>query len=281
MPRLSCSQLSTFRWSFEEDLYYYKVSGFEAIGLWRRKLLDFGVERGLELLAESGLTVSNLTWAGGFTGIDGRSFQESVYDARGALHLASAARAKCLVVYAGGRNCHTLRHAERLLRAALDELLPLAEQLGVPLAIKPTHPACAIEWSFLTTLEDTVRVLEYYQSPCLKMAFDTYHFPLQGAGLSELECLTPHIGLVQLADAHTPHGIDLDRCPLGEGGVPVEKLVHTLMRCGYEGYFDAELMGQDVEAMPYTQLLDHTRSAYDRIVETAPASVVLAPSHRD
>ncbi|MCA9239956.1 MAG: sugar phosphate isomerase/epimerase, partial [Planctomycetales bacterium] len=245
MPRLSCSQLSTFRWSFEEDLYYYKLSGFEAIGLWRRKLLDFGLERAIELLAESGLTVSNLTWAGGFTGVDGRSFQESVHDARGALHLASAVGAQCLLVYAGGRNCHTLRHAQRLLCTALDELLPLAEQLNVPLAIKPTHPACSGEWSFLTTLEDTARVLESRPSRCLKMAFDTYHFPLHGEGLRVLEQLIPHIALVQLADAHTPHGIDLDRCPLGEGEVPVTQLVHALLRFGYDEYFDAELMGQD------------------------------------
>ena len=53
--------------------------------------------------------------------------------------------AGCLVVYAGGRNNHIYRHAGRLLRLALDELLPMAEMWEVPLAIEPMHPACATD----------------------------------------------------------------------------------------------------------------------------------------
>jgi hypothetical protein len=35
--------------------------------------------------------------------------------------------AGCLVIYSGGRNNHIARHAGRLLRMALDELLPIAD----------------------------------------------------------------------------------------------------------------------------------------------------------
>ena len=40
---------------------------------------------GIELLADSGLKVSNLLWAGGFTGSDGRSLRESIDDAEEAV----------------------------------------------------------------------------------------------------------------------------------------------------------------------------------------------------
>ena len=52
MLRLSVSELSTFRWSFEEDVLHYHAAGFEAIGIWRPKLSDYGEEKGFELVLE-------------------------------------------------------------------------------------------------------------------------------------------------------------------------------------------------------------------------------------
>lgn len=266
MPRLSCNQLTTYRWSFEEDLYHYQRAGYQAIGLWRRKLLDFGVERGLELIAESGLRATNLTWAGGFTGVDGRTLEECVLDARSAIQLAAAAGAGRLVVYSGGRNSHTTRHAMRLLSTALDELLPHAHGAGVTLALKPMHPACAAEWTFLTRLEDAARLVASYDDPRLKLAYDTYQFPLEGDRLGEL---APLVGLVQLGDASTPHGVDLDRCLLGEGDTPLGHIIQTLLESGYEGDFDVELMGPSVEAVSYETLIAHSRRAFDTLAGEA------------
>ena len=38
------------------------------------------------------------------------------------MRLSAAVEAGCLVIYTGGRNNHTLRHANRLVRTALDGL---------------------------------------------------------------------------------------------------------------------------------------------------------------
>lgn len=80
VSQLSMSEVTTYRWSLEEDIEHYLAAGFESIGVWRQKLNDYGEEEGIDLLAASGLAVSNLLWAGGFTGSDGRSFQEAVRD---------------------------------------------------------------------------------------------------------------------------------------------------------------------------------------------------------
>src|SRR4051812_644354 len=101
---LSMNEVTTYRWSFEEDVANYVAAGWPAIGVWRQKLSDFGEQRGIELLSESGLKVSNLLWAGGFTGSDGRTFRESVDDALEAVRLAAEMHAGCLVVYSGGRS---------------------------------------------------------------------------------------------------------------------------------------------------------------------------------
>ena len=60
---LSMNEMTTYRWSFEEDVARYRAAGIGAIGVWRQKLSDFGEDKGVELLAESGLKVSNPPWA--------------------------------------------------------------------------------------------------------------------------------------------------------------------------------------------------------------------------
>ena len=124
MSVLSMNEMTTFRWSFEEDVTRYRSAGIEAIGVWRQKLADYGEEKGIELIAENGLRVSNLLWAGGFTGSDGHSYEESVADAKDALRLAAALKAGSLVVYSGARNGHTQNHALRLFHMRWSSCFP-------------------------------------------------------------------------------------------------------------------------------------------------------------
>ena len=123
MPRVSMNEITTFRWSFGKDILNYQAAGYESIGVWLQKVNDFGADVAIDLLAESSLHVSNVVWAGGYTGSDGRTLDESIKETVRALRLSAAIRADCLVVYAGGRNNHTFRHADRLLRMALDDAL--------------------------------------------------------------------------------------------------------------------------------------------------------------
>ena len=76
MNTLAISQLSTLRWSFEQDAQAYTARGFKGIGIYRPKLEDFGLDRTpSSCLAESSLSVTSLSWVGGFTGSDGRAYR--------------------------------------------------------------------------------------------------------------------------------------------------------------------------------------------------------------
>ncbi|MEQ8837749.1 MAG: sugar phosphate isomerase/epimerase family protein, partial [Lacipirellulaceae bacterium] len=247
MPTLSMNELTTYRWSFEEDVRRYLEAGYEGIGVWRQKIEDYGLERGVDLLAESELKVTNLMWAGGFTGNDGRRMPESVDDAAEAIRLAASMNAGCLVVYPGGRNNHTYRHAERLLRNAFDQLLDVAEDAEVDLAIEPLHPACAADWSFLTDLESTIAFIDSCQSQRLKLVLDAYHFGHDRSVLANLEEFASYIGVVHLGDFNEPHSRELNRCPLGEGRVDLDALIEGLLEAGYEGDFDVELLGSEIK----------------------------------
>ena len=263
------NELTTFRWSFDEDLTYYQQAGYQGIGLWLRKLEDFGVERGIEMLQESELFVSNVMWAGGFTGSDGEPVDNNLAEARRALQFAKQVNAECLTLYAGGRNRHTQRHARRLLNSALDDLLPFAELAEVPLAIKPMHPCYSNEWSFLDSLESTLEIIQSYRTPWLKLVYDTFHFPLDEAQNGLLEAMVPHLAVVHLSDRDRPFDLDQERCQLGMGTVPLDAIVSQLLCAGYDGFFDIEILGQSVETTCYHELLLQSKLAFERIAVDA------------
>jgi sugar phosphate isomerase/epimerase len=265
MAGLSINEMTTYRWSFEEDIQHYQQAGIGAIGIWRQKLADCGEDRGLALVSQSGLKVSNLLWAGGFTGSDGHTYQEAIADAHEAIALAAELRADCLVVYSGGRNGHTQNHARRLFASALGDLLPVAEKHQVVLAVEPMHPGCADEWTFLTGVDDTMSLIRAIDSPWLKLVFDTYHLGFDPAIVARIADLAPFVAVVHLGDGAVPPQREQNRCSLGEGKVPLAAIVAALRQAGYRGHYDVELMGEAVESCDYRELLKRSQCAFHRL----------------
>jgi sugar phosphate isomerase/epimerase len=266
MAQLSMNEMTTYRWSFEEDVAQYLDAGIPGIGVWRQKLSDFGEDKGIELLADSGLQVSNLLWAGGFTGSDGRTLRESIDDAEEAVRLAAQMRAGCLIVYSGGRAGHTHNHARRLVKEALLELAPLADELQVTLALEPMHLRCAGDWTFLTGLDDTLTLLDMVGSPRLKLAFDTYHLGQDHQVVDRLNEVADRIAVVHLGDCKTPPRDEQNRSRLGEGAIPLKGIVAALIGAGYDGFYDVELIGEDIEAADYRDLLEQSKRAFAQLI---------------
>ncbi|MEO1614613.1 MAG: sugar phosphate isomerase/epimerase family protein [Planctomycetota bacterium] len=263
MNTLSVNQLSTLRWDLETDVFAYADHGFGGIGLYRQKLDDFGVERTCELVQESGLTVTSLSWVGGFTGSDGRPFEDAVSDAIAAVIQAAELRAETLVVLAGGKNNHIRTHLNRTLYQALRRVAAVASEHGVKLALEPIHPGCGDEWSFVNDLRSTLAIIEEVGNPSLGLALDTYHVGMERDAMRWLPDLAPYLHLVQLGDGrHSPCG-EMNRCLLGDGCVPVAQFMETLQSFGYQGPWEVELIGEDVEPIGYNQLLNHAKTFLD------------------
>jgi len=266
MARLSINEMTTYRWPFETDVARLAAAGVPAIGAWRQKIADCGEEKALRILAEHQLAVSNLLWAGGFTGSDGCSYQDSLEDAAEAIRLAGALRAGCLVVYTGARAGHTHSHARRLTRDALRELAPLAEKHKVTLAIEPMHASFAGEWTFLSTVKDALELIDAVESPCVKLVFDTYHFGLDVC-CERLTEWAPSIGIVHLGDCRAAPNGEMNRCRLGDGAVPLREIIAALIAGGYEGDFDVELLGEEIETADYCELIAHSKAMFERLLD--------------
>ncbi len=266
MVRMSMNELSTYWWTFDEDVIRYAEAGYTAMGVWRQKLADFGDEKGIELLRDRQMAVSNLMWAGGFTGSDGRRYQESVDDAIEAIHLAAELSADCLVVYTGSRAGHTHNHARRMSRNAIAELIPVAASCGVTLAVEPVHPDCGGEWSLLASLEAALKFLDEFASPVVKLAFDTYHLGQRPLDLGRLEQIGERVAIIHLADSKGPPVGEQNRCLLGDGRIPIAELIAALSEGGFRGYCDIELLGEDLEPYTYEQILNHSRAALSQLI---------------
>ena len=218
MPTLSMNEVTTYRWSLEEDVRRYVAAGYEGHRRVAAEARRLRRGAGVDLIAESGLRVTNLVWAGGFTGSDGRTLDESVQDAdardaagRGAgrrvpgrvsRRAEQPHRQPCRAAAAHGD-----RAAARLRGRRRGGAGHRADAPGVRRPSGRFSPSWKRRW----------RSSSEFNSPFLKLVFDSYHFGHDRAVLANLPELVPHIGVVHLGDRVEPHSVDQDRRPLGEG----------------------------------------------------------------
>lgn len=264
--KIAASQLMTPRTSFEDDVVAVSQQGYDGLGVLRDKLAECGVEKAAEMLAEFGLMVSSLQWAGGFTGDEVLRRNECIADARLAIEEAQAIRAGCLVVHSGARGGHTRGHSWRLFTSAIEELLPDAERRGVVLGLEPMDPMAGQRWSVADSLADTLGWVAKLDSPFVKLIFDSYHICRDPHWPHWLEEHRSRIALIQFADAKEPPSEEQNRCLLGTGELPLVSFLEKLSAVGYEGPIEVELYGRELEGKSFADILAHARNAMQRML---------------
>jgi hypothetical protein len=265
MPQFhaTVSELSMLRWDLAEELDHLAWHRLGAVALWRTKLSDVGPVGARRLLDRSGIRASCLKWAGGFTGGDGRTFRESVDDAREAIDVASAIGASVLVVHTGCRGGHTLGHAHRLLREAFEILVPVASAQGVTLAIEPLHPSAAVGCGFMTRLSKAVEWVESFDHPAVRIALDLWQFGHDPSLPDLLPDIVPRLALVKVADRIGASTAERERLVPGHGELPLDALVAELLGLGYRGDFEFEIVGGGGESAGYDPVLRQIRATVD------------------
>ena len=271
MRQISVSQFTTYHWTFEEDLLRYQTLGYDSIGIWRRKIDDFGHRNAIDMLYDSSLTVSSLNWAGGFTGSDGRSYIDAIDDAVDAISLASKLNAETLIVHPGARNNHTNTHAFRLLESALGQLTPVAEDYGVKLSIELIPGFVESPWTFVHSFSQIDQLLNSFASEQLGLVLDLYHAGLNQPTLDRLEQFADRINLVQLSDRIDSAIVEENRLLPGQGSVDLVAWITKLDALDYTGPIELEVHGVGVEGIDYFERLD---LSYDYLRHQLPVQPV-------
>jgi sugar phosphate isomerase/epimerase len=247
MLRASISERTTFRWDLAEELEALQHYGFDAVSVWRPKLSDLERGEARRLLDAARVRVSSLQWAGGFTGCEGQTLRESIDDARLAIHQAAELGTGVLLVHTGCRAGHTLGHARRLVQESIETLVPLAEELAVRLALKPTHPSASAGCGLFTRLDEIATFVDEIDHPSVGLALDLWHFGNQSDLLTMLPDLLQQILVVSVADCQGQPTADHERLPPGDGTVPLAHIMHALSAAGFDGDIEFEFLAEPRE----------------------------------
>jgi sugar phosphate isomerase/epimerase len=265
-PKLAVNQMTTYRWNFEQDVFGYRRAGVQGVGVWRPKLEEYGVDEGVELVRDAGLSVSSVSWVGGFTGRHGYAFDDAIAEARDTIRCAARLKAECLVVVSGGRAGHTFNHARRLLVQALDELGDEAADQGVRLAVQPMMRLFSRDWTFLDSVDATLSVLDDCRSTDAGMVFDVYHLWREPRLLERIREIAPRVATVQLNDWHREPQSLYDRSLIGDGEIPLADVVQAFLDAGYQGHFEISIWSEELWRSEYDALLAQCCRRFDALV---------------
>lgn len=271
------SQLTTPRWDLEKDLATCAAHGFASLAIWRPKLSDTPIATARRMLTAAGIQASSVQWAGGFTGADGRSFDESVADALDAIDCARVVGAPVVVLHSGCRGGHTRSHARRLLMQAVEAVAPAAARARVQLAIKPLHAAVAADCDFLGSLAEALEMIDAIGehavvSTDVGLAVDLWHFADEPGFADLAPLVATRTAVVQVADRRGPPSPDQERLPVGRGMLPLRDAALRLVDHGFSGCFEFDPVGEDVESLGYDEVLATLRCVVDDWAGRVPAA---------
>lgn len=242
--RVSIHQTTLLKCPFEEELALLEQSGVPGIGLSHLKLQELSPADIVGELAGSPLQVSSLGVIGGFTGYNEYSFDDAIREGTQLIEMARAVRAPVVRVVSGPYAGHLRKHARRLLLMGLEELLPVAQTAGVKLVLQPMSPVYR-EWTFLSSLDMAMGVLDEFRSSHVGLALGTYHLGREKNLLQRIESIGSLIGSVQVSD-WVPTNSDADRRLPGEGRLPLAEILAAIESTGYQGWYELEVWSRDL-----------------------------------
>jgi len=264
LARLTVGHYMMRRWTLAQDVRALERLGFTSISLASSKMDAFGWERGIRLLRASGLRVAHVGSYGRF-GTDRRSVRAGLDRVRWAIERAHRVGAEALFVIAGGRDGAAWARAARVLGDCYARLLPEAAAAGVRLALEVIHPLRQ-DLSFLNTLDDAAR-LARAAGPRGGYVLDVWHSGWEPRLLATLRRdARRRIHAVQLSDYKAVTLRTMDRALLGAGILPLRAIVRALERGGYRGWYETEIISDDVERIGYERVLRRTRDAFARLL---------------
>jgi sugar phosphate isomerase/epimerase len=262
--RLTIGHYMMRQWSLEDDVRHLERSGFRSISLASTKLDAYGPARAIALLKASSLKVAHVGSYGRF-GATRASQRAGIEQVRRAIEWTHELGGDVLVVIAGSRDGAPWDRAARVYTDAYATLLPEAAAAGIALAIEVIHPLRQ-DLSFINTLADA-REIARRAGRGGGYVLDVWHSGWERRLLDTIAAdAGRRIHAVQLSDYKAVTMRTLDRALIGEGILPLRDIVRTLERNGYRGWYEAEIISDDVDAMGYERALAHTRDAFARLL---------------
>ncbi|EAQ00693.1 hypothetical protein JNB_10979 [Janibacter sp. HTCC2649] len=272
LERLSLNQKTTNSWTLREAIEGCVAAGLSSIGVWREPLQDMGVDAAAKALADAGLRVSSLCRGGFLTAEGDGAGRHAIADNTEAILEAAGIGAQCLVLVVGGlpEGSRDLPGARGRVRDRLAELVPIAHDHGVRLALEPMHPIFTADRGVLATLGEALDLAEAFDPQDVGVVVDTFHVWWDPQVDAQIERAAGRIASYQVCDWITPLPADtlLSRGMMGDRHIDFRRLTGLVEAAGYDGDIEVEIFNADVWAADPSEVVTTMSERYLQHVVT-------------
>ncbi|RCK70294.1 sugar phosphate isomerase/epimerase [Desertihabitans brevis] len=271
LARLSLNQRTTAEWSLREAVDGCVAAGLPSIGLWREPVAEVGLETAVAMVRDAGLRVSSLCRGGFFTVSEPDAVERAHAENVRALDEAAALGAPTLVLVPGGLPAgdRDLVAARERAAAAVERLVPEAEQRGVVLGIEPMNPIYAADRGVVSTLAQALDIAERFTPKQVGVVVDTFHLWWEPGVREQILRAGERIVSYQVCDWITPLPADtlLARGMMGDGHVDFAAFTRWVAEAGYTGDVEVEIFNADVWAAPGADTVATLARRYIELVQ--------------
>lgn len=249
-PKFSISEVTTYHLSFQQDLAVYGEAGAGGIGIWEFKLPDGRDPESLERLHDSGLqatlcvpTVVEVIPSGFGGPADVKERVEAMCAGIRRLAPFNPVSIACLPGPLGGLELH---EARRVAADGLRKAAQTAAEFGIQIAVESLHPGVLGDKTIITSVAQTLELIDQIDQPNVVILFDVYHHWDQPDILPRIrEHASRFGGAIHIADWREPTRTWADRALPGEGAIDLPALFGALEASGFDGWYDLEIFSDD------------------------------------
>jgi len=232
-PRISVNSICSMKQSLDEDIALWADLGIHNVGLISPKLEAVGWDIARQAVSDAGLLVSSMS-----------CYKDGIAPS---LEFSAAVGTGVLYIVTGRAGSTPWEEAAQRFCEELAPLVARGKELGVRLALEPTNPL-RTDVSFVHCVRDAIEVARMAD---MGIVVDFYSCWYE-RGLEELVRKNIDlVALVQMCDYKLGTFDMPNRCALGDGDIPVERLLELLLDAGYAGPFDLEILGPRIEEEGY------------------------------
>ena len=263
--KLCVHTITTKPWGIEEAMDKYADANIGGITVWRQWLDGHDPEKIGDQLRSRNLEIVSLCRGGFFPSIDKDKRQDAIEDNRQAIREAAALGAPMVVLVPGADPEQSLQESRQQITDGIAAVLPLAEELGIKLAIEPLHPLYADDRSAINTMTSANAVCDELEHKLLGIAADVYHI-WWDPDLEEQIRITgekERLFAFHICDWLTPTKDLLnDRGLMGEGCIDISGIRRMVEATGFNGYNEVEIFSDRWWAEDQDDFLHSIKAAY-------------------
>lgn len=271
-PRYAVSELSLPANTFREDVEQIGASTATGIGLWEGKLTDVSDADARAMLADNGLTPT-LCMPAVWSIFPNSRFADPVdTSARVDLicesvrHLA-VFEPIAVMITPGTATGDDHATSRRLMVDALKRIADVGAESGTRISLEPIR---ASNNGFVSSLADGTAYVDEVGSDNLGLALDIWHLWDEPGLLDVIAARTDLIDGVQVDDWRDPTRVQSDRVLPGDGISDVSGIMAALIRAGFRGWYELELMSDlslpdSLWALPTTEFLKRADTSFEKV----------------